>query len=60
MTDALSFFGACLLGYCMLVGAWIVLRWGMTGVLFLWRKRSQIDTAVRQDVELVLSDPVEK
>lgn len=58
--DALSFLGGSFVTYCAVVGAWIVLRWGTTGVSLIWRKRRELDVSVKEDVEWTLYRSVEK
>lgn len=53
--DVMSFLGAVFVGYCAIVGAAVVLRWGICGVHLIWRKRAAIDEEVRAEVESILT-----
>jgi hypothetical protein len=47
-----DFIGSFFILGCAVIGAFILLRWGVTGVALLWSKRREIDLAVRDDLEL--------
>jgi hypothetical protein len=49
-TDALSFIGFVTMILFSIVGAYIVMRWGYTGILIIWQQRKTIDSLVAQDV----------
>lgn len=51
MLDAVGYIGATVSLVFALVGAGICLRWGLTGVAHIWRRREEIDEVVRRDVE---------
>jgi hypothetical protein len=44
-----GFAGFLFLTYCCGVGAYIVLRWGVTGVGLIWQRRREITRAVEDD-----------
>jgi len=52
MIELLQYVGFLFLASCAVVGAWIVLLYGFTGVACLWRMRRELDISVREDLEL--------
>lgn len=51
MLELASFVGSLFIGYCAVVGAYIILRWGFCGCAIVWRMRERMDEAVRNEVE---------
>ena len=47
-----SYIGYLFGGYCGMVGAYVVLRWGVTGVSTLWARRATMDETVEQDFKI--------
>jgi hypothetical protein len=54
MLEFLSYVGAMFGLYCAVIGAYITLRWGWTGVATIWSIRGVLDQTVRDDVSLIL------
>lgn len=46
----LSYVGFAFLMPCVLVGAYIILRWGFVGVSIIWSQREKLDEHVRAEV----------
>ena len=44
-----QFVGALFILSCSLVGAYVILRWGFTGVEIIWKKREVISVSTRKD-----------
>jgi hypothetical protein len=47
-----SYIGYLFGGYCGMVGAYVVLRWGITGVTSIWARRQDIDRVVESDLKI--------
>lgn len=52
MISFASYVGYLFGGYCGMVGAYVVLRWGVTGVASLWQKRREFDEEVEKDFKI--------
>jgi hypothetical protein len=46
----LSFVGGLVILVFALVGAFPCLRWGLTGVQFIWRNRRDLDEQIRREM----------
>lgn len=52
MIEAISTIGAAFGLVCALTGAAVWLRWGWTGVAFIFRYRKEVDGVVEKEIEL--------